>query len=273
MKTISRGDWAIDILTCCRFEQSETSAGSCILTLIWTDPKVVGVFRARLTGKVLVRGARSKWNRLQPGQGAAELLRPRPAFRKMQGQPACRAGEPSGDREEPPPEGLGGHHLLTRTDARCPAGQVCAITWTASQAALAAKRQGCGIGVPWASWRIPAWADSHNDYCTKLPQYHYTRYTPSSAAGLSLILRMDRSTPAMIRLLTRGDQLVDPLSGVQRRPVRHPAQSVGQLDQRIRRPGRLREYHPRWARGTGCTHSRRQRSGVPPGSRHPSRSS
>ena len=42
---------------------------------------------------------------------------------------------------------------------------------------------------------------------------------------------MDRSTSAMIRLLTRGDQLVDPLSGVQRRPVRHPAQSVGQLDQ------------------------------------------
>ena len=181
MKTISRCDWAIDILACCRFEQSEKSAGSCILTLIWTDPKVVGVFRAtampcwicstaaspsvlRLTGKVLVRGARSKWNRLQPGEGAAELLRPRPAFRKMQGQPACRAGEPSGDREEPPPEGLGGYHLLTRPDARCPAGQVCAITWTASQAALAAKRQGCGIGVPWASWRIPAWADSHNEY-------------------------------------------------------------------------------------------------------------
>ena len=38
-----------------------------------------------------------------------------------------------------------------------------AITCTASQAALAAKRQGCGIGVPWAAWRIPAWADSHND--------------------------------------------------------------------------------------------------------------
>ena len=120
---------------------------------------------------------------------------------------------------------------------------------------------------------VPARTDLHNDPCTKRPQYHYTRYTPSSAAGLSLILRMDRSTSAMIRLLTRGDQLVDPLSGVQRRPVRHPAQSVGQLDQRIRRPGRLREYHPRWARGTGCTHSRRQRSGVPPGSRHPSRSS
>ena len=29
--------------------------------------------------------------------------------------------------------------------------RLCAITWTVSQAALAAKRQGCGIGVPWAS--------------------------------------------------------------------------------------------------------------------------
>ena len=41
--------------------------------------------------------------------------------------------------------------------------RLCAITWTASQAPLAAKRQGCGIGVPWASWRIPVWAGSHND--------------------------------------------------------------------------------------------------------------
>ena len=29
--------------------------------------------------------------------------------------------------------------------------RLCAITWTASRAALAAKRQGCGIGVPWTS--------------------------------------------------------------------------------------------------------------------------
>ena len=35
-----------------------------------------------------------------------------------------RAGEPSGDREEPPSEGLGGHHLLAQTDARRPASQV-----------------------------------------------------------------------------------------------------------------------------------------------------
>ena len=87
------------------------------------------------------------------------------------------------------------------------------------------------------------------------PSINTARYTPSSAAGLSLILRMDRSTSAMIRLLTRGDQLVDPLSGVQRRPVRHPAQSVGQLDQRIRRPGRLREYHPAGGRVGQAVHT------------------
>ena len=41
--------------------------------------------------------------------------------------------------------------------------RLCAITCPASQAPLAAKRQGCGIGVPRASWTIPAWVDSHND--------------------------------------------------------------------------------------------------------------
>ena len=34
------------------------------------------------------------------------------------------AGEPSGQGEEPPPEGLGGYYLLTETDARRPAGQI-----------------------------------------------------------------------------------------------------------------------------------------------------
>ena len=42
----------------------------------------------------------------------------------MQGQPACRAGEPSGQGEEPPPEGLGGDYPLSQTDPRRPAGQV-----------------------------------------------------------------------------------------------------------------------------------------------------
>ena len=49
--------------------------------------------------------------------------------------------------------------------------RLCAITWTASQSALAAKRQGCGIGVPWASWRIPAKGDSHNDNCANQGGY------------------------------------------------------------------------------------------------------
>ena len=42
----------------------------------------------------------------------------------MQGEAARRAGEPSGQGEEPSPEGLGGHDLLAQADARGPAGQV-----------------------------------------------------------------------------------------------------------------------------------------------------
>ena len=35
----------------------------------------------------------------------------------MQSEAARRVGEPSGEGEEPPPEGLGGYDLLTQTDA------------------------------------------------------------------------------------------------------------------------------------------------------------
>ena len=42
----------------------------------------------------------------------------------MQSKTACRAGEPSGEGEEASPESLGGHHLLSQTDAGTPAGQV-----------------------------------------------------------------------------------------------------------------------------------------------------
>ena len=65
-----------------------------------------------------------EWQGAQSGQGTIELGFPRPALWQMQCQAVCRAGEPSGQSEEPPPEGLGGHHLLTQTDARSPAGQV-----------------------------------------------------------------------------------------------------------------------------------------------------
>ena len=49
-----------------------------------------------------------------------------PAIRKMQGQPR-RAGEPSGQGEEPPPEGLGGGYPLSQTDPRRPDAT---IVWT-----------------------------------------------------------------------------------------------------------------------------------------------
>ena len=88
-----------------------------------------------------------EWNGSQPCQGATDLLLPGPALGKMQGQPASRAGEPSGQGqgEEPPPEGLGGHDPFAQTDPRRPAGQVMrhhlgGQPGTVGQAALAAKR-------------------------------------------------------------------------------------------------------------------------------------
>ena len=65
-----------------------------------------------------------EWQGAQSGQGTIELGFPRPALWQMQGEAARRAGEPSGQGEEPPPQGLGGHQLLAQTDARRPAGQV-----------------------------------------------------------------------------------------------------------------------------------------------------
>ena len=82
---------------------------------------------ARVCGEV---GSVAGWqsggelNGLQPGHGATELGFPRPMLRKMQGKAARRAGDPSHQGEEPPPEGLGGHDLLAQADARGPAGQV-----------------------------------------------------------------------------------------------------------------------------------------------------
>ena len=65
-----------------------------------------------------------EWNGSQSGQGAAELLLPGPAPGKMQGQSACRAGDPSGQGEDSSSERLGSRDLLTQADAGCPAGQV-----------------------------------------------------------------------------------------------------------------------------------------------------
>ena len=67
-----------------------------------------------------------EWNGSQSGQGAAELLLPGPAPGKMQGQSACRAGDPSGQGKDPSSEGLGGHDLLTQADAGLSSGPGCA---------------------------------------------------------------------------------------------------------------------------------------------------
>ena len=65
-----------------------------------------------------------KRNGSQSGQGAIELGFPGPVLWQMQGEAARRAGEPSGNGEEVPPEGLGGHYLLAQTNARRPASEV-----------------------------------------------------------------------------------------------------------------------------------------------------
>ena len=65
-----------------------------------------------------------EWQGAQSCQGATELGFPGPALWQMQSELARRAGEPSGEGEEPPPEGLGGYDLLTQPEPRGPAGQV-----------------------------------------------------------------------------------------------------------------------------------------------------
>ena len=65
-----------------------------------------------------------EWNSSQSGQGSIELGFPWPTLGKMQGEAARRAGDPSGEREDPTAEGFGGYQLLAQTDASRPAGQV-----------------------------------------------------------------------------------------------------------------------------------------------------
>ena len=63
----------------------------------------------------------------------------------MQGEAARRAGEPSGQGEEPSPERLGGYDLRTQTDARGPAGQVMR-QHPVSSTGQALHRQPGGVG-------------------------------------------------------------------------------------------------------------------------------
>ena len=65
-----------------------------------------------------------EWQGAQSLQGVAELGFPGPALGKMQRQAACLAGDASGQGEETPSEGLGGHDPLTEADAGGPPAQV-----------------------------------------------------------------------------------------------------------------------------------------------------
>ena len=81
---------------------------------------------ARVGGDVPLAGGRGsgrqvpsgrKWQGSQSSEGATELGFPRPALWQMQSEAARRVGEPSGEGEEPSPDGLGGYDLLTQPDA------------------------------------------------------------------------------------------------------------------------------------------------------------
>ena len=113
---------------------------------------------AQVCGDVSLRGrwgtggrapSGREWNGSQPGQGATELLLPRPVLGKMQGDPACRADEPSGQGEDPSSEGPGRtwqgdspllHPELLRIRGRAQAGPAPALAYNDSDGPTPAKR-------------------------------------------------------------------------------------------------------------------------------------
>ena len=71
----------------------------------------------------------------------------------MQGEAADRVGEPSGQGEETPLQGLGGDQLLAEIDAGGPAGQVVGED-TVSSTGLALDGQPGGVGSEAARWEV-----------------------------------------------------------------------------------------------------------------------
>ena len=86
-------------------------------------------------------GAPSGWqgNGAQSGQGATELVFPGPALGKMQGEAACGVSRPAMEKKRR-------RRVLVVTSCSprpmraAQRARLCAMTWTANQAALAAKR-------------------------------------------------------------------------------------------------------------------------------------
>ena len=98
----------------------------------------------RSVGRLPTAPSGWEWKGAQSREGATELGFPGPTLWQMQSEAARLAGEPSGDREEPSPEGLVGHHRLAQTDARGPAGQQ--LCWLSS-------RMGNFCGTRTTPWR------------------------------------------------------------------------------------------------------------------------
>ena len=102
--------------------------------------ELAGTFGCQMVGQSPTVPSDWEWNGSQPGQGAAELGFPRPAPGKMQREAAReRVSRPARAKNRRR------RVLVVTTCSPRPSWAVqrarsCAITWTASQAALAAKR-------------------------------------------------------------------------------------------------------------------------------------
>ena len=84
------------------------------------EARVCGDLGCAVGGSVADKSSGWEWNGSQPGQGATDLLLPRPVLGEMQGEPARRASEPSGQGEDSSSERLGSRDPFTQG----PAGQV-----------------------------------------------------------------------------------------------------------------------------------------------------
>ena len=104
------------------------------------DSRDRGGARLRDVGSVAGRPSGRERMACSRAKGATELGFPRPAPGEMQSEAARRAGDPSHQSEDPPPEGLGDHGPLAQTNPRRPAGQVMRHHLARQPGAVAAKR-------------------------------------------------------------------------------------------------------------------------------------
>ena len=127
----------------------------------------------RMAGRLPAPPSGWEWHGPQSGQGAIELGFSGSALGQMQGGRRAERVSRTAIEKNRRRRVLSVASCSPRPMRAVQRARLWVFNWTAGQAALAAKRQGCGIGVPWASWRIPARADSHNEPCAKHTWYQY----------------------------------------------------------------------------------------------------